>query len=104
MKTIQQIKEIYEEKHNTKVKTYNFKDKLWWAVTRNDMADQLIYKLRRDVLIKPIDWKYLGEYTDVYGEIIRDAYYNYSAQKSINEKKLNDFTDYLKKIPGAIQP
>ena len=84
----------------TPTKTYNFKEDSWRAASRTEMAEKLIEKLRRDVLINPLDWSDLSDYTEGAQGVITGTIEAYLSQKYIDEKRLIDVAEYLKTLPG----
>lgn len=84
----------------TPTKTYNFKEDSWRAASRTEMAEKLIEKLRRDVLIRPLDWSDLSDYTEGAQGVITGTIEAFMGQKYIDEKRLIDIAEYLKTLPG----
>ena len=84
----------------TPTKTYNFKEDSWRAASRTEMAEKLIGKLRRDVLIGPLDWSDLSDYTEGAQGVITGTIEAYLGRKYIDEKRLIDVAEYLKTLPG----
>ncbi len=84
----------------TPLKTYNFKANSWKFVSREEMANQLIDKLRRDALIRPVDWGNLDDYMnyeDMNRSDMEDVHFG---QRYIDEKNLFNIAEYLKSLPG----
>lgn len=46
----------------TPLKTYSFKENSWEFVSKTEMADQLIDRLKKDTLLRPVDWGSLDGY------------------------------------------
>lgn len=84
----------------TPTKTYNFKEDSWRAASRTEMAEKLIEKLRRDVLLRPLDWSDLSDYTEGAQGVITGTIEAFMGQKYIDEKRLIDIAEYLKTLPG----
>lgn len=84
----------------TPTKTYNFKEDYWRAASRTEMAKKLIEKLRRDVLLRPLDWSDLSDYTEGAQGVITGTIEAYMSQKYIDEKRLIEVAEYLKTLPG----
>jgi len=81
-------------------KSYNFKEDSWRVLSRTDMAKKLIGKLRSDAKIRPLDWIDLASYTEEAEGVITGTVESYMGRKYIDEKRLIDTAEYLKKLPG----
>jgi VWFA-related protein len=84
----------------TPMRTYNFKEDSWEVVSKTEIASQLIEKLRRDALVRPLDWSDLKDYTEDAEGILTGIKEAYMSQRYIEEKRLIDIAEYLKKLPG----
>lgn len=84
----------------TPLKTYSFKANSWKYVSREEMANQLINKLRKDSLLRPVDWGGLDDYMnyeDMNRSDMEDVFFG---QRYIDEKNLFNIAEYLKSLPG----
>jgi len=84
----------------TPTKTYNFKEDSWEVVPKTEIAGQLIEKLRRDAFIRPLDWTGLSDYREDALGVVTGTQEAYMSQRYIDEKRLIDVSEYLKKLPG----
>ena len=84
----------------TPLKSYHFKENSWKFVSKEEMANQLIKRLKKDTLIRPVDWGSLDDYMnyeDMNRNDMEDAFFG---QRYINEKNLLNIAEYLKSLPG----
>jgi len=89
----------------TPLKTYSFKPNSWEFVSREEMANQLIKRLKKDSLLRPVDWGNLNDYLNDdglgEGEMNRkDMEDVYFGQRYIDEENLLNIAEYLKSLPG----
>ena len=84
----------------TPVKTYRFKEESWKEVPRMEMADQLIKILRRDVFTVYKGWLDPAGYPIGEGDAEREIRYNYGGKRYLNENRLLEVAENLKKMPG----
>jgi len=80
--------------------TYHFKENSWEFVPKEEMAGQMIERLKKDILIRPVDWGNLDEYLadeEINRNDMEDVYFG---QRYIDEENLNRVADYLKTLPG----
>jgi VWFA-related protein len=84
----------------TPTNTYNFKEDSWEVVSKTEIANQLIEKLRMDSFMRPLGWAALGDYTEGGVGVVTGTREAYMSQRYIDEKRLIDVAEYLKKMPG----
>jgi VWFA-related protein len=84
----------------TPTNTYNFKEDSWEVVSKTEIANQLIEKLRMDSFMRPLGWAALGDYTEGGVGVVTGTREAYMSQRYIDEKRLIDVAGYLKKMPG----
>lgn len=84
----------------TPLRTYSFKADSWKYVSRADMADQMIKKLKRDTLIRPVDWGNFDDYLNYDDMNRRDMEDVFFGQRYIDGENLQNIADYLKSLPG----
>jgi len=83
----------------TPLKTYHFKEDSWKFLSKTEMANQLIKRLRKDTLIRPVDWGNFNDYIND-GMNIKDMEDVFFGQRYIDEKNLFNIAEYLKSLPG----
>jgi len=84
----------------TPLKTYIFKENSWNFVSREEMANQLIKRLKKDSLIRPVDWGNLDGYMNYEDMNRNDMEEVFFGQRYIDEKNLLNIAEYLKSLPG----
>jgi hypothetical protein len=82
------------------VKTYHFKEDSWNKVPRLEMALQLIKILRRDIHTRFRLWLDPASYPIGDGDAVREIRYNYIGKRYLNENRLLEVAENLKKMPG----
>lgn len=83
----------------TPLKSYHFKEDSWKFVSKTEMADQLIKRLKKDTLLRPVDWGNLDDYIND-GMNIKDMEDVFFGQRYIDGKNLLNIAEYLKSLPG----
>lgn len=83
----------------TPLKSYHFKENSWEFVSKTEMADQLIKRLKKDTLLRPVDWGNLDDYIND-GMNIKDMEDVFFGQRYIDGKNLLNIAEYLKSLPG----
>lgn len=83
----------------TPLKSYYFKENSWEFVSKTEMADQLIKRLKKDTLLRPVDWGNLDDYIND-GMNIKDMEDVFFGQRYIDGKNLLNIAEYLKSLPG----
>jgi len=83
----------------TPLKTYSFKENSWKFVSKEEMANQMIERLRKDSLLRPVDWGNLDDYINdgMNTKDMEDAFFG---QRYIDGKNLLNIAEYLKSLPG----
>ena len=84
----------------TPLKTYYFKENSWEFVPKEEMAKQMIEKLKKDILIRPVDWGNLDDYLgdeEINRNDMEDVFFG---QRYIDGENLNRIAEYLKTLPG----
>jgi VWFA-related protein len=83
----------------TPLKTYSFKENSWEFVPKEEMADQMIERLRKDTLVRPVDWGNLDDYIndEMNRKDMEDVYFG---QRYIDEENISNIAEYLKSLPG----
>ena len=83
----------------TPLKTYHFKENSWKFVSKTEMADQLIKRLKKDTLLRPVDWGNMGDYINDGMNIqqMEDAFFGL---RYIDGENLLNIAEYLKNLPG----
>jgi hypothetical protein len=84
----------------TPIKTYHFKEESWKEVPRLEMANQLIRILRRDIYTRYKAWLDPSEYPAGEGDVSRELRYSYLGKRYLDEDRLMEVADTLKKMPG----
>ena len=83
----------------TPLKTYHFKEDSWKYVSKTDMADQLINRLKKDTLLRPVDWGNMNDYIND-GMNVKDMQDVFYGQRYIDGENLLNIAEYLKSLPG----
>ncbi|MCJ7580518.1 MAG: hypothetical protein MUP98_08275 [Candidatus Aminicenantes bacterium] len=84
----------------TPLKTYNFKENSWEYISKTEMADQMINRLKRDTLLRPVDWGNFDDYLnddDMNRKDMEDVFFG---QRYIDGENLSNIAEYLKSLPG----
>ncbi len=86
----------------TPIKTYHFKEDSWEFVPRLGMADQLTRLLRKDIFTRYQVWQAPANYPieDAEGDILREIRYNFIGKRYVDEDRLMEVAESLKKMPG----
>ncbi len=84
----------------TPIKTYHFKEDSWEFVPRLEMADQLTRLLRKDVFTRYQVWQAPSDYPTGEGDILREIRYNFIGKRYVDEHRLMEVAENLKKMPG----
>ncbi len=83
----------------TPLKSYHFKEDSWKFVSKTEMADQLIKRLKKDTLLRPVDWGNFDDYIND-GMNTNDMEDVFFGQRYIDGKNLLNIAEYLKSLPG----
>lgn len=83
----------------TPLKSYHFKEDSWKFVSKTEMADQLIKRLKKDTLLRPVDWGNFDDYIND-GMNTLDMEDVFFGQRYIDGKNLLNIAEYLKSLPG----
>ncbi len=83
----------------TPLKSYHFKEDSWKYVSKMEMADQLIKRLKKDTLLRPVDWGNFNDYIND-GMNINDMADVFFGQRYIDGENLLNIAEYLKSLPG----
>jgi VWFA-related protein len=84
----------------TPLKTYYFKENSWEFVPKEEMAKQMIERLKKDILIRPVDWGNLDDYfgdEEINRNDMEDVYFG---QRYIDDENISKIAEYLKTLPG----
>jgi VWFA-related protein len=84
----------------TPIKTYHFKEDSLEIVPRKEIANQLIKILRNDVFTRYEGWRTPTDYPIGTGYMMREIRYNYLGDRYLDENRLMDVAEKLKKMPG----
>ena len=84
----------------TPLKTYHFKEDSWEKVPRMEMANQLVKILRSDVFTVYKAWQDPADYPIGEGDASREIRYNYTGKRYLDENRLLEVAENLKKMPG----
>ena len=84
----------------TPEKTYHFKEESWNRVPRKEMALQLTKILRRDIHTRFRSWLDPASYPVGEGDAAREIRYNYIGKRYLDENRLLEVAENLKKMPG----
>lgn len=85
---------------STPLTTYHFKENSWEYVPKEEMAGQMIERLKKDTLIRPVDWGNLDDYLadeEINRNDMEDVFFG---QRYIDEHNLLNIAEYLKNLPG----
>ncbi|MFC2166443.1 hypothetical protein ACFLQZ_00585 [Acidobacteriota bacterium] len=84
----------------TPLKTYHFKENSWEFVSKTEMADQLIKRLKKDTLLRPVDWGNLNDYMNYEDMNRNDMEDVFFGQRYIDGENILNVAEYLKSLPG----
>lgn len=84
----------------TPLKTYSFKENSWKYVSRSEMADKMIARLKKDTLLRPVDWGDFNSYLNDDNMNRKDMEDVFFGQRYIDGENLQNIAEYLKSLPG----
>ncbi|MFC2160772.1 hypothetical protein ACFLRW_02885 [Acidobacteriota bacterium] len=91
----------------TPLKSYHFKEDSWKYVPKTEMANQLIKRLKKDTLLRPVDWGNLDDYLNDNRDGLNEGEMNrkdmedvFFGQRYVDGENLLNISEYLKSLPG----